>query len=33
MNHPFVKSKYSQTCMKRSPLEQRQSGLIRQVTS
>ena len=28
-----TKMKYSQTCIKRSPLEQRKSGLIRQVTS
>jgi len=27
------KNKYSQTCIKRSPLRPRKSGLIRQVTS
>jgi len=29
----YRSTKYSQTCIKRSPLEQRKSGLIRQVTS
>jgi hypothetical protein len=28
-----IKSNYSQTCIKRSPLGQRKSGLIRLVTS
>ena len=34
-NHSFEEGvkKYSQTCIKRSPLEQRKSGLLRQVTA
>jgi hypothetical protein len=34
-NHSFEEGvkKYSQTCIKRSPLGQRKSGLLRQVTA
>ena len=31
--HDFSEGKYNQTCIKRSPLGQGESGLIRQVTS
>jgi len=29
----YLSNKYSQTCIKRSPLGQRKSGFLRQVTS